>query len=1373
MAVLTVYLLNTAATSPDWFGRVQDNGVAPAGALSAFGWTVAKTALTTAYWRGRIGATARSSVAQAASYVDSAASPTAGTGAAATTAGDSFRSDNPLIGKFAAGNWNFTFGMRTGAASNSGRIRCNLWAGPNINGTGARKLNSATIVGTAVTMSTTTTTYNSTATWAAPEVILNNEYVFLQVEWQSTVVGTSNSCTAQFYQASFVATDFVQPVAFIASNLAVTGAISIGAGSVTIIPWNQSNVYLSGDGTGVATLTEDGASSTHAATRHVTNFIAGARYTVSIQYKPIGPHPRALELVIGSDNSGVIIVGGIAGTKKNAFPYGPVPWTLESSTVQAAGGGFYTATMTLVCTETTLGWEALYLYEDATNAQTYAGFNDGSGIQFQQYLLQLNTFIFQAPLTAAAGAPVFDAPALALLSHTFDAEDLTASPPEISAPAFAFYKTFLDPSYTSSIITLSNGNLTATKNATAPYSNTHSQVSRNSNFLYAEVQSVVETFEAEASTGIGVSGDPIPLDGSLNWFGVGSTNSIGYFSNGGIYLNGPIVQTIEPINIGDWIGIDVDLSVGRVWFRNITKGGVWSAGHTVTGLGADCHLGVSLWDLTDSCKFNFDGPFRGDPGVGGFTRWDGSAPNFLYDITAVDVSAGVPSLDVPALTERISYSFTATALAVPAPSIGSSQIKQRHVFVANNLTSTPYVIATSTIGQRHALGASALAVQPPTYGSPVVAVIVNVTASNLTATAPVLGAPTLKPTSLLAASNLATAPPTEAAAAFNQAQALGANALASSPPALATPAFNRTLAVVASPLAIDSLSIGAGAFAQPHTLTANVLATSPPVLGAATISQAGVMAALPLVTVPPTLGASTLTQKHVLTASTTTTSPPVVASATLIQQQWFSATSVTTTSPSVGAGVLGQRHVLAAIPLTVVVPTVPAAVLGQSGVMACIPIAVASPAIGVPAIGQKHVAAAQGLTAGPPALGSTPLGKVLSATALAVGSAVISPPLLTKVLTATPLSAGAPALGAPACALRVFDLTTSGLAIGPPTIPALSIGQSGAMAVVSPAVGSPVLGAPALVQRHVLSAAGATVGAPVLAAPAFGQRMVLSALPLAVGASALGAGVLHQEHRLSASTASAGGPTLGTGNLGQAGVMAAIPLWIGSPSLPAIDLSERQGFTGNSFTVGAPSLAAAKLDVVIKLPRPQNTFAGRFKPDPAVLQQVHPLTAQAASAGRPVVPVATFYEGEHFPAVSLAVSSPVLGAPALAPIAHFTAIGLAPRPELGRPVIGQLHRVAPRNLSVSYPWIGYPRLGEPPIALDAIDLSAGVPAFGVLRFVPLDHLLSVVNITSRQRLAPITGARGATTLTGQRGDNTITAGRSNGTIIGARQRNSI
>jgi len=255
MAVQTIYFLNTAATTPNWFGKVQDNGSAPAGALSAFGWTVAKTAAPR-FWRGFLGATARSTAALTTSYIDAQTAPVQGTGASATTAGDSFRSDNPLNGTFVAGNWNFTFGMRTGAATNAGRVRLRVWASINADGSAARALTSTTLVGTTVTMNSTTATFNSTVTWNAPAVVLNNEYVFTQIEWNSTTAGTSNSCTAQFYQASFTTPDFLVPIA---------DAWSVGD--------KTSNFALTnGDKTATVTTT------TNASVRSTTGHTSGKHY---------------------------------------------------------------------------------------------------------------------------------------------------------------------------------------------------------------------------------------------------------------------------------------------------------------------------------------------------------------------------------------------------------------------------------------------------------------------------------------------------------------------------------------------------------------------------------------------------------------------------------------------------------------------------------------------------------------------------------------------------------------------------------------------------------------------------------------------------------------------------------------------------------------------------------------------------------------------------------------------------------------------------------------------------------------------------------------------------------------------------------------
>jgi hypothetical protein len=964
MAGMNIYLLNTAASAPNWFGRVQDGGSAPAGALSAFGWTVGKTAVTTPYFRGRIGATALATVAQAASYIDAAVRPVQGTGNAATTAGDSFRSDNPLSGTFAAGNWNFTFGMRTNTITTVGRVRAIMWASANADGTGTvRKLTSTTLVGTTVTMALTTTTYNSTVTWAAPQVVLANEYLFLQIEWQETTAGSANNCSAQFYQASFVTTDFV-------------------------------------------------------------------------------------------------------------------------AAIQA--------------------------------------------------------------LSDATGSPVLGVP------------DLSAR------------------------------------------------------------------------------------------------------------------QTL--------------------------------------GTSAPC-------------------------------------------------VAGAPVFDAPELVEIV---------AVTADDLGAPP-----AFVIGALS-----IGESTLGQNHVMQAIAVAVQPPTVGAASVAVpAIPLGANDLAATAPSLGTPTLLPITLISPSNLATAPPPAVTATLGQKHVLGPTAFAlTSPPALAAAAFAQRHLLTAIVPVIPPPTLGVCVSGQIHVLNTTLLAAGLPVLGAAVLGQAGVMAAIPAAAGAPIIAAPVFGQRQLIAAINAAINPPAFSAASFAQKHLIAATIPAFIPATFGQPALAQAHALATNALIVAPPVYGAVVIGQAGVMAALPIAVTAPTVAVAIFGQKHATIAAALAAGQPLVGQPALGKVLSATALAVGAPALGSSSLAKTLTAAPLGAGPPSLGTPACTLRVFGLTASSLAIGPPVLPVLSIGQSGVMAAVPLVPGAPVLGAPAISQRHVLLTAvvGASSGAPAIGQGNFGRSSNLVAASPAIGALAIGAPKLGQRHVLTSVPAASGKFAYGPVLLGQAGVMAVVPLWTQGPSLPVLTPIQRHSLAVAKLAVGAPALGVSALVGSTKIPRPQSTFAGRFRPDPAVLGQGHQLNAQAASAGAPQVLPALFFEGETFPAVSLAVSAPVLGAPALAPVARFTAITLAPRPVLGRPDLGQVHRLVLSNLAAGRPILTRPRLGEPAIDLDPIGLAVEAPIAAVAVLKVVERLLAVAGITGRPHLTVITGQRGSTPtisntqraapLTGKRTANTITS-RKQRTVI--------
>lgn len=214
MATKTFYTLNTTAVTPNWYGNLQEGGSVPPVQNSAYGWTVAKTSVSTPYWRARLGATALATVSSSTSNIAAAAGPLKGGGATNTTAGDSFATSISYNGVFAAGNWTFNFGMRAGTATSTGRMRLRVWASTSADGlTAPRELTSGVQVGSIVTMSATGTTYTSTITWNAPQITLVNEYLFFQLEWEETTAGNSNSSSVVFYQsaATIVTTDFGLP----------------------------------------------------------------------------------------------------------------------------------------------------------------------------------------------------------------------------------------------------------------------------------------------------------------------------------------------------------------------------------------------------------------------------------------------------------------------------------------------------------------------------------------------------------------------------------------------------------------------------------------------------------------------------------------------------------------------------------------------------------------------------------------------------------------------------------------------------------------------------------------------------------------------------------------------------------------------------------------------------------------------------------------------------------------------------------------------------------------------------------------------------------------------------------------------------------
>jgi len=244
VATKTFYVLATTGTSPDWCGSLQEGGSAPTGANSLYGWQVAKTAANN-FFRGRLGATGMSATTQGTSFLDSQTGPQLGTGSGNTTASDFFNSPVAYTGTFAAGNWTFAWNFRSSAATHSGQIRMRVWASTSDTGASARELTSATQAGTIITLNSTTADFNSSITWNAPSITLNNEFLFFEVEWKVTTQGTSNSCSSLFrIGTSSITTTDLQQISAGAGSAAGVGATSV---VVNCIKESAANAAGAGD----------------------------------------------------------------------------------------------------------------------------------------------------------------------------------------------------------------------------------------------------------------------------------------------------------------------------------------------------------------------------------------------------------------------------------------------------------------------------------------------------------------------------------------------------------------------------------------------------------------------------------------------------------------------------------------------------------------------------------------------------------------------------------------------------------------------------------------------------------------------------------------------------------------------------------------------------------------------------------------------------------------------------------------------------------------------------------------------------------------------------------------------------------------------
>ncbi|MFT4115418.1 SPRY domain-containing protein [Bradyrhizobium sp.] len=147
--------------------------------------------------------------------------------------------------------------------------------------------------------------------------------------------------------------------------------------------------------------------------------------------------------------------------------------------------------------------------------------------------------------------------------------------------------TSFDPAHTSANLTLSDGNTVEV--AVAPGGWTRALASKSSGLWYFSATILADTAN---QSGVGLM-NASELAGNY----IGQTNnSIGYYPGGDVYLNGAAVASIGSYAVGDVIGVAMNRTTNKVWFRkngNGWNGGTLASQNPATGTG-----GISISNIS-------------------------------------------------------------------------------------------------------------------------------------------------------------------------------------------------------------------------------------------------------------------------------------------------------------------------------------------------------------------------------------------------------------------------------------------------------------------------------------------------------------------------------------------------------------------------------------------------------------------------------------------------------------------------------------------------------------------------------------------------------------------------------------------------------
>lgn len=209
---------------------------------------------------------------------------------------------------------------------------------------------------------------------------------------------------------------------------------------------------------------------------------------------------------------------------------------------------------------------------------------------------------------------------------------------------------------------------------------------------------------------------------------------------------------------------------------------------------------------TGSDNYNLFFDYHNEPTWAALLRVEFTVSSAI-DLVAVDIVAGAPVIDAPALGQT--HVLSAAGIATGTPVLGAPAIGQVHILTAIAITGGVPVLDAPTIGQVHALTAAGITAGTPVLDAPAIGQTHILAAAGITTGQPVIDAPTVGQIHALLAVGITTAAPVvDAPSMSGSADLLSAAEIVAGVPALETPTMGQIHVLLAIGIVTGAPSLG-------------------------------------------------------------------------------------------------------------------------------------------------------------------------------------------------------------------------------------------------------------------------------------------------------------------------------------------------------------------------------------------------------------------------------------------------------------------------------------------------------------------------------------------------------------------------------------